>query len=165
MAVYIKGDNNGIAVGGNLTIEKLDFEFGKGVRSASGVAVGNMEDAEIIPITIEEAVKASIQYVMDIKEDDEYIFKYQPQWAGIFVVLAYNGIVDRTAYTAFGTYIDSLNLGKLRVKPIDKDLRKYMEDIPNDLQKWNDNPEDIQAHRIFIVADRFRQKLEEFVIE
>lgn len=37
MAIIIHGDNKGIAVDGDLTIEHLDFEFGRGVRSASGM--------------------------------------------------------------------------------------------------------------------------------
>lgn len=52
MAIIIKGDNRGIAVDGNLTIEHLDFQFGQGVRSASGVrqevADAEIEDAEIM---------------------------------------------------------------------------------------------------------------------
>lgn len=37
MAIVIKGDNNGIAVEGSLKIEHLEFEFGKGIKSMSGV--------------------------------------------------------------------------------------------------------------------------------
>ncbi|MBQ0057281.1 MAG: hypothetical protein KBT20_06455 [Bacteroidales bacterium] len=47
MAIIIKGDNNGIAVDGNLTIEKLDFVFGQGVRSASGVS-RDIPEAEVV---------------------------------------------------------------------------------------------------------------------
>lgn len=47
MAITIQGDNKGIAVDGNLTIEKLDFVFGQGVRSASGVRQ-DIPEAEVI---------------------------------------------------------------------------------------------------------------------
>lgn len=54
MAITIQGDNKGIAVDGNLTIEKLDFVFGQGVRSASGVRQDILEadvvEAEEIPV-------------------------------------------------------------------------------------------------------------------
>ena len=44
MAIVIKGDNNGIAVEGSLKIEHLDFEFGKGIKSVSGVHVTTKEE-------------------------------------------------------------------------------------------------------------------------
>lgn len=54
MAITIQGDNKGIAVDGNLTIEKLDFVFGQGVRSTSGVKQeipeAEVVEAEEIPV-------------------------------------------------------------------------------------------------------------------
>lgn len=47
MAITIQGDNKGIAVDGNLTIDKLDFVFGQGVRSASGVRQ-DIPEAEVV---------------------------------------------------------------------------------------------------------------------
>ena len=47
MAIVIKGDNRGIAVEGDLTIEHLDFQFGQGVRSASGIR-RNIDEAEVV---------------------------------------------------------------------------------------------------------------------
>lgn len=44
MTIVIKGDNNGIAVEGSLKIEHLDFEFGKGIKSVSGVRVTSKEE-------------------------------------------------------------------------------------------------------------------------
>ncbi|MCI5506852.1 MAG: hypothetical protein MR421_10435 [Prevotella sp.] len=44
MTIVIKGDNNGIAVEGSLKIEHLDFEFGKGIKSVSGVHVTTKEE-------------------------------------------------------------------------------------------------------------------------
>ena len=44
MAIVIKGDNNGIAVEGSLKIEHLDFEFGKGIKSVSGVHATTTEE-------------------------------------------------------------------------------------------------------------------------
>ena len=44
MAIVIKGDNNGIAVEGSLKIEHLDFEFGKGIKSVSGVHATTKEE-------------------------------------------------------------------------------------------------------------------------
>lgn len=49
MAITIQGDNKGIAVDGNLTIEKLDFVFGQGVRSASGVRQ-DIPEAEVVEV-------------------------------------------------------------------------------------------------------------------
>ena len=37
MAININGNNYGIAVDGNLTIEHVNFGFGGGVQSASGI--------------------------------------------------------------------------------------------------------------------------------
>lgn len=58
MAIIIKGDNKGIAVDGNLTIEHLDFQFGQGVKSASGVhrEVADAEVVENVPI-VEKRIK------------------------------------------------------------------------------------------------------------
>lgn len=48
MAVIVHGDNNGIAVDGDLSIEKLDFQFGKGVVAVEGVKKPRVEDAVIV---------------------------------------------------------------------------------------------------------------------
>ena len=61
MAITIQGDNKGIAVDGNLTIEKLDFVFGQGVRSASGVR-------QVIPEA--EVVEEEEIPVVDIKNKE-----------------------------------------------------------------------------------------------
>lgn len=47
MAIIIKGDNRGIAVDGNLTIQHLDFQFGQGVKSVSGIQQ-EIPDAEVV---------------------------------------------------------------------------------------------------------------------
>lgn len=47
MAITIQGDNRGIAVDGNLKIEKLNFVFGQGVRSAMGVG-SEIIEAEVV---------------------------------------------------------------------------------------------------------------------
>ena len=44
MAIVIQGDNIGIAVEGSLKIEHLDFEFGKGIKSVSGVHTTTKEE-------------------------------------------------------------------------------------------------------------------------
>ena len=46
MTIIIKGDNNGIAVEGSLKIEHLDFEFGKGIKSVSGVHDTTKEECD-----------------------------------------------------------------------------------------------------------------------
>lgn len=48
MSIKINGDNHGIVVDGDLTIHNLEFQFGKGVVSASGVECGGKKDAEIV---------------------------------------------------------------------------------------------------------------------
>lgn len=58
MSILIKGDNNGIAVDGNLTIEKLDFVFGKGVQGVSGVRRTQNDD------DIEDAVVVACDMTM-----------------------------------------------------------------------------------------------------
>lgn len=47
MAVIIKGDNNGLAVDGDVKIDKLDFVFGEGVKSASGVSTVRADAEEV----------------------------------------------------------------------------------------------------------------------
>lgn len=61
MAIIINGDNRGIAVDGNLTIEHLDFQFGQGVRSASGVR------QEVADAEIEEAEVVKEAHVVDVR--------------------------------------------------------------------------------------------------
>lgn len=58
MAITIQGDNRGIAVDGNLTIEKLDFVFGQGVSSASGV---HQDIPEAVVVETEEIPVVSIK--------------------------------------------------------------------------------------------------------
>ena len=59
MAIIIKGDNRGIAVDGNLTIQHLDFQFGQGVKSVSGIRqeIPDAEVVEEIPV-VDGRVKA-----------------------------------------------------------------------------------------------------------
>ena len=45
MGIEIKGNNNGMAVEGNVTIGELNLEFGKGITSAKSVNVQEIEDA------------------------------------------------------------------------------------------------------------------------
>lgn len=49
MGIEIKGDNNGIAVEGELKIGQLNMEFGKGVKSAERVILQDIEDVEVVP--------------------------------------------------------------------------------------------------------------------
>ncbi|GEM_PF-6191025 len=58
MAIIIKGENRGIVVDGDLTIEHLDFQFGQGVRSVSGVhrEVVDAEVVEEVPV-VDDRVK------------------------------------------------------------------------------------------------------------
>jgi len=49
MTIIIKGNNNGFAVeNGNVNIDELNFEFGKGIKSAKGMKVEDIEDAVIV---------------------------------------------------------------------------------------------------------------------
>ena len=48
MGIEIKGNNNGIAVEGNVTIGELNLEFGKGITSAKSVNVQEVEEAKIV---------------------------------------------------------------------------------------------------------------------
>lgn len=48
MGIEIKGNNNGMAVEGNVTIGELNLEFGKGITSAKSVNVQEVEDAVVI---------------------------------------------------------------------------------------------------------------------
>lgn len=90
MAVNIQGNNYGIAVDGDLTIEKLEFEFGKGVKSASGINK-DVEDAEIIEeCTVDETknVKAAPTFAFIIRrhhsqaEIDDAMEKLSVKWQG-----------------------------------------------------------------------------------
>lgn len=46
MGIEIKGNNNGIAVEGSVTIGELNLGFGKGITSAKCVEMREVEDAE-----------------------------------------------------------------------------------------------------------------------
>ncbi len=48
MGIEIKGNNNGMAVEGNVTIGELNLEFGKGITSAKSVNEQEVEDAVVI---------------------------------------------------------------------------------------------------------------------
>ncbi len=50
MAISITGNNYGIAVDGNLTIEHVDFGFGGGIQSASGIRQEEPIDCETVEI-------------------------------------------------------------------------------------------------------------------
>lgn len=56
MAITINGDNNGIAVDGDLNINHLNFVLGKGVSEVYGVH-HNVMDAEVIDDDVTSIVK------------------------------------------------------------------------------------------------------------
>lgn len=55
MSILIKGDNNGIAVDGDLTIEHLDFTFGKGVTGVSGIKQTIKDEVVVDAEVVEDA--------------------------------------------------------------------------------------------------------------
>lgn len=74
MAITIQGDNKGIAVDGNLTIEKLDFVFGQGVRSASGVRQ-DIPEAEVVEAEEIPVVNIIKKEYPDITDDHRNFFE------------------------------------------------------------------------------------------
>lgn len=48
MGIFIKGDNKGIAVDGSLSIDKVEFVLGQGVKTVSLGTHADIEDAECI---------------------------------------------------------------------------------------------------------------------
>ena len=48
MAIIIKGDNNGIAVDGNLSIGNIEFTLGQGIKSVGDIRRTEVEDAEVV---------------------------------------------------------------------------------------------------------------------
>lgn len=46
MAVIIKGENKGIYLKGNVTIERVDFQFGDGVKSVSQIRMETTDNKE-----------------------------------------------------------------------------------------------------------------------
>ena len=44
MAIIIEGENKGICLSGNVAIERVDFQFGEGVKSVYGI---RMETTDI----------------------------------------------------------------------------------------------------------------------
>lgn len=71
MAITIQGDNKGIAVDGNLTIQKLDFVFGQGARSASGVSqdVPEPEVVEAEEIPVVNIIHKEYPNIKDVNRD------------------------------------------------------------------------------------------------
>ena len=50
MAIIIEGENKGIFLSDNMAIERVDFQFGEGVKSVSGIRMeptDNEEDEDI----------------------------------------------------------------------------------------------------------------------
>lgn len=89
MAITIQGDNKGIAVDGNLTIEKLDFVFGQGVRSASGVRQ-DIPEAEVVEAEEISVVDGREEHYPEVTDTNTNFF------ADVFAVtLEVNGRVSR----------------------------------------------------------------------
>jgi len=148
-----------INITGNVTSE--------GMKDLMKDFFDDAEDAQIVPMTTEEAVVEAIRYVMDLKDErDKYVFRYQPQWFGIYRILADRDIVAKNAYSSFEPYVNGLALGELRVKVIGKDLCKYA-DTPycKEFAKWSKseavNP--TTYDKIHSVAAAFKAKLDELM--
>ncbi len=148
-----------ITINGNVTAE--------GLKNLMKDFFDDAEEAQIVPIKVEEAVAEAIRYVMELKDErDEYVFLYQPQWFGIYRILADRDIVAKNSYTPFEGYIQGLALGELRVKVIGKDLSKYA-DTPYCLEfaKWSKHKAQSATlyDRIYAVASAFSAKLDELM--
>lgn len=46
MAIIIEGENKGICLSGNVAIERVDFQFGEGVKSVSQIRMETTDNEE-----------------------------------------------------------------------------------------------------------------------
>ncbi len=92
MAISITGNNYGIAVYGNLTIEHVDFGFGSGVQSASGIHREAAIDCEATEVKTEAVptVDGRKTSYPDITEQNTDFFE-----KAFWVTQEINGNVDR----------------------------------------------------------------------
>ncbi len=148
-----------INITGNVTAE--------GVKNLIKNFFDDAEEAQVVPTKAEDAVAEAIRYVMELKDNrGEYLFRYQPQWFGIYRILADRNLVAKNSYTPFESYVQGLALGELRVRVIGKDLSKYA-DTPycKEFVKWSKNEaaNPTTYDRLYTVAAAFKAKLDELM--
>lgn len=74
MSIIIKGDNNGIAVDGDLKIEHLAFSFGKGVTTVEGIHQVNCDD-NIVDAEVVEYADAQEDLYPEIVDEAKSFFE------------------------------------------------------------------------------------------
>lgn len=165
--IYIGGNNYGIATEGNLSIENLKFEFGEGAKAAQGVHttrdVSNIQEAEVLPNTPEEAVKMALEWL--IEERDEkgaYLFTAQNQWAGIYRVMLDKELCEQNV-SAFCRYIASLNLNYHDGLNTPAPKSHVFDNLPSSYDKWEPKIGDVTDEKKHKVATKFKSKLTELL--
>ena len=158
MAIIIKGDNKGIAVDGNLTIEHLDFQFGQGVRSASGVR-RDVVDAEVVeenPI-VDDRVK---NYFDDAQHKYPEITDVQRNFfESAFVIKG----------EVFGSFDPSTSSGQAKLRTgarptvLEMPVEWIMHAIHDETEDWNPS-ESTSVHKWKLLYETLR-RLKYFRIE
>lgn len=146
MAVNIQGNNYGIAVDGDLNIEKLEFEFGKGVKSVSGVH-RDAEDAEIveeidnsseavsdvhIPLTKNDRVTIALTTIINNRA-----IKYKYDYAMIKMILEQEYSMTFDSTPSFIEYLK--NRGISFKLPSEDSINNIIADARGEYPEWNWN--------------------------
>lgn len=100
MAISINGSNYGIAVDGNLTIEHVDFGFGGGIQSASGIHQESSEDIETIEAESVPTVDGRNGTFPEVTQQNTDFFE-----KAFWVTREINGCVDRQLIDVPATWI------------------------------------------------------------
>lgn len=144
MAININGNNYGIAVEGDLSIDHLEFSWGKGVESASGIHRPVVEEATLVE---EEAASAPSPSYPPITEAQERFFE---KWRWVVIDKMTGKITDKTTG----------NLEKTEEKrKVDVKLEQLMHSIFDYTHQYDWNPEDTNSvHRWRMLYDLLGQQ-------
>lgn len=139
MAITIQGDNKGIAVDGNLTIEKLDFVFGQGVRSASGVRQ-DIPEAEVVEAEEIPVVDARNVHYPEVTDTNTDFFE------DAFVV----------ASEVIGAPRKVLDLPKIEVLHVIYNCTREWDPAQQTVHKWRILYEVLLRLRYFTIIEKHR---------
>ena len=141
MAIIIQGDNKGIAVDGNLTIEKLDFAFGQGVRSASGVKQ-DIPEAEVVEAEEIPVVDGREEHYPEVTDTNTNFF------VDVFAVtLEVNGRVSRNV----------LDVPKVEILHIIySNTREWNPSDRTSVHKWRLLYEALRRLKYFTIGEKHR---------
>lgn len=169
MAININGNNYGIAVDGDLSINHLEFSLGKGVESASGIHRTEVEEATLEEATLEETTLEEATLVEEEESAESSASPSYPpitsaqerffeKWRWVVIDKMTGKITEKMTGKITEKMTGNLEKNEEK-KKVDVKLEQLMHSIFDYTHQWDWNPEDTSSvHRWRMLYDLLGQQ-------